>query len=310
MLDSFGRKIEYLRLSVTDKCNLNCSYCKRTVGKENELITLDEIKKTIRLFSLAGFHKVRLTGGEPLAREDIEDIIKICKATQGIEDIALTTNGILLSEKAYALKNAGLCRVNISIDSLDSTKYRKITKADSIRKVLEGIDTSIEAGLNPVKINVVLMDDVNDDEIDRFIDLTKDKAVEVRFIEYMPMGGEHAQIMIKEKDIVSSRPHLMKCEEQNAQVANMYRINGYKGRTGFISPMSQPFCSSCNRIRVTADCKIRYCLGNNNEINLREILKNSEEKALELIQTAIMNKPEKGFCEGFITNRGMGNIGG
>lgn len=310
MKDHFGREIEYLRLSVTDKCNLNCSYCKRTVNKERGLISFSEIERIVRLFSILGIHKIRLTGGEPLVREDLSGIIRLCKNTDGIREVALTTNGILLAEKAETLKKSGLDRVNISIDSLDQKKYKEITRANSINKVLEGIDAAIIAGLNPVKINVVLIRGVNDDEIDLFIDMTKSREIEVRFIEYMPMGGDVTNGHITESEVVGARPYLKKYDNVPSQVANRYQIDGYQGKIGFISPVSRPFCETCNRIRVTADCKIRYCLGNNNEVDLREILQESDQVALKIIKSSIIHKPQKGFCSGFTTNRGMGNIGG
>ena len=309
MKDLYHREIEYLRLSLTNKCNLNCSYCKRTDDNGDTLLTFDEIDRIVNIFSSLGIKKIRLTGGEPLIREDILKIISLCKTQYGIADVAITTNGILLKDMAADLKNAGLDRVNISIDSLKPTSYQDITKANSLPLVLDGIDKALEVGLMPVKINVVLMKDKNDGEIDDFIHFVKDRNVEIRFIEYMPMGKEeHSKFFISNENILKERPYLKKLESDSNSVAKLYSIDGYLGKIGFISPISEPFCAHCNKLRVTADCKLRFCLGDNNEIDLREII--NEKNAFEIIKNEINNKPKTGFCKGFQTNRGMGNIGG
>lgn len=307
MKDLFGREIEYLRLSVTNKCNLNCSYCKRTDYGDGETLTFKEIEKIVNLFSKLGIKKIRLTGGEPLIREDILDIIDLCKNKYGVKDVALTTNGILLAEKAKELKKAGLDRVNISIDSLEPSKYKDITKANSLPLVFKGIEKAIEVGLKPLKINVVLMKGKNEDEIDSFIALAKDNEIEVRFIEYMPMGKKNnSELFISKAEILEKRPYLIKNDDNG--VAQNYTVEGFKGKIGFISPISEPFCKGCNKIRITADCKLRFCLGDNSELNLREVL--HKENALKILENAILNKPQKGFCDGFETNRGMRSIGG
>ena len=307
MKDLYGREIEYLRLSVTNKCNLNCSYCKRTDNIESEIITFHEIEKIVDLFSRLGIKKIRLTGGEPLIREDILDIISLCKNKYGVKELALTTNGILLTDKAKELKNAGLDRVNISMDSLEPAKYSEITRANSLPIVLKGIEKALEVGLKPLKINVVLMKGKNEDEIDSFIHLAKENEIEVRFIEYMPMGKKKSEeFFISKAEILKTRPYLIKSDDNG--VAQTYTVDGYKGKIGFISPISEPFCEGCNKIRLTADLKLRFSLGDNSELDLREII--YKENALKILENAILNKPKKGFCEGFITNRGMGNIGG
>jgi cyclic pyranopterin phosphate synthase len=309
MTDKLGRTIDYLRLSVTDRCNLNCAYCKHSDSDGKSIVTFGEIAKIIRLFAECGVRKIRLTGGEPLVRGDIVDIVKICGEAKGIKEVTLTTNGILLPEMAADLKTAGLTRINISIDSLNPAKYKKIARAEGLADTLRGVEASIEAGLTPVKINTVLMRGVNENEIDDFIELTKDRDIHVRFIEYMPMGKDNKELYISAQEIISARPDLVKCGDLGG-VEVLYKRPGYRGKIGFITPVSRPFCEKCNRIRVTADCKIRYCLGSNMEENLREILIKDDETALMLIKEAVANKPQKGFCAGFVTERGMGNIGG
>ena len=323
MTDKLGRTIDYLRLSITSKCNLNCAYCKHSSADGESMLTLEEMKRIIKLFAKCGIRKIRITGGEPLVSDEVFEIIRICKESGEIRDIALTTNGILLPKMAKELKLAGLDRVNISIDSLNSGKYKQIARADSLAEALLGVDAAIDAGLVPVKINTVLMHDVNDDEIDDFISLAKDRDVQVRFIEYMPMGKQHEGRFISAEEVLSTRPQLKRCDEADGTkladgvtrkgtdgVETLYQIDGYKGKIGFITPVSSPFCEKCNRVRITADAKIRHCLGDNLETDLREILKEEDEMATELIKAAIALKPEKGFCSGFATNRGMGNIGG
>jgi len=314
MKDKLGRTINYLRLSITNKCNLNCAYCKHSTAPPESILTLDEMRRVIRLFAKCGISKIRITGGEPLVSDDVFEIVKICKESPEIRDITLTTNGILLQKAAKELKAAGLDRVNISIDSLIPKKYKQIARADSLAEALAGVDAAVDAGLLPVKINTVLMSGVNDDEIDDFISLTKDRAVQIRFIEYMPMGKEHDGKFVSAEEVLSTRQHLQKCDEtegvETEGVETLYKIDGHKGKVGFITPVSRPFCENCNRVRVTADGKIRHCLGDNLETDLREILKESDEDALTLIQNTIALKPEKGFCGGFNTSRGMGNIGG
>jgi cyclic pyranopterin phosphate synthase len=268
MKDSFGRTVDYLRLSVTARCNMNCGYCKSSEGGAE--MSSGEIARIVKLFTLCGINKIRLTGGEPLVREDICEIVKICKAF--VDDVVLTTNGVLLPEIASELKSAGLNRVNISVDSLSGG-------------VPPGVDAAIEAGLTPVKINAVLMRGVNDNEIESFAELAESRSIQVRFIEYMPMGVK--------KNLYTPVPSVK-----------------YSDKISFITPVSHPFCDRCNRVRVTPDCKIRLCLGNNLEMDLREVLRQGDNGAIEAIQAFIKQKPLRGFCEGFITNRGMGNIGG
>ena len=307
--DRLGRTIDYLRLSVTDKCNLNCEYCRHSETAGAQILTFEEIERIVNLFAKCGIRKIRLTGGEPLVREDILEIIGICRKPKEVKDVALTTNGILLKGMAAKLKAAGLDRVNISIDSLSAGKYKRIARADSLGHALEGVDAAMDAGLAPVKINTVLMHGINDDEIDDLIKLAENRDVQVRFIEYMPMGKHHEGRYISLSEIISERPYLKKASE-SAGVETLYRIDGYKGLVGFITPVSRPFCENCNRIRITPDARIRHCLGNNMEADLRGILKENDETAEKLIRETIAKKPERGFCGGFETNRGMGSIGG
>jgi len=318
MLDQFGRKIEYLRISVTQKCNLKCLYC--GTGDEGgpdclAYITPEEYGKIVSAMAELGIRRVRITGGEPLMRKDICGIIRHISKVRGIEDISLTTNGILLRNMAGELKSAGLKRVNISLDSLKKERFNYITGGGRLEDVLEGIQKAMGAGLNPVKINTVLIKGVNDDEIDDFINLAKDNPLEVRFIELMPIGPygeENSGRIIYNSSIIKERKQLIFCGDTPAgSPAEYYRIEGYKGRIGFISPMSHKFCDSCNRIRLTCDGKIKPCLGNNGEVDVTEILRQQPEKLAEFIRKVIYEKPAgHNFEKGFSSVRSMKSIGG
>jgi cyclic pyranopterin phosphate synthase len=319
MRDKLGREIEYLRISVTQNCNLRCLYC---VPEANECIenyikelTLQEINTLVKVMAQLGIKKVRITGGEPLLRPDICDIIKIVSNIPEIKDLSVTTNGILLPKYAESLKAAGLTRVNISLDSLKPDKFKYITRGGDIHKVLSGINKALELGITPVKINVVLVKGINDDEINDFIQLTKDNDLDIRFIELMPIGiwgEENSNKIIYNSDIIKSHPELIKCSEsEHSDVALYYNLKGYKGKIGFISAMSHKFCNCCNRIRLTYDGKIKSCLGSNEETNIIKVLRNKPEDLKALLEKTIYEKPE-GHCfhTGYSSNREMNKIGG
>lgn len=319
MLDRYGRKIEYIRVSVTDNCNLKCLYCSPGEGncaqKCSDFLTPEEFEAVVMSLAKAGIRKVRITGGEPLVRSDVCEIVRRIAAIPGIEDISMTTNGINLDRMIYKLKEAGLKRLNISLDSLQPERFRYITGGGEIKYTLKGIERALELGMTPVKINTVLIKGVNDDEIDDFIKLTEKDPLEVRFIELMPIGrfGEqNSDKIVLNSDIIESHPQLIYCgESEKGASASYYRIEGYKGKVGFISPVSHKFCSSCNRIRLTCDGKIRPCLGNNGEVDITGILRNNKEKLDELIQKIIYEKPEGHHFESdFSSSRNMNRIGG
>jgi cyclic pyranopterin phosphate synthase len=319
MKDQFGRKIEYLRISITENCNLKCIYCttvgQNTTGGCESGLTSKEIKTVIAVMINLGVKKVRITGGEPLLRPDIGKIIEGIAGIKGIEDLSMTTNGIYLSKMAPDLKKAGLKRVNISLDSLKQERFRFITGGGNLDMVLDGINQALENDLNPIKINTVLVKGINDDEIDDFIRFTKDYPVEVRFIELMPIGrfGErNGDKIISNQDILDSHPELAKCEDDEPSgVAAYYRVDGYKGKVGLISPMSHKFCHCCNRIRLTCNGWIKPCLGDNGEVNVLEVLRNNPQGLLEFIYRVIYEKPAgHNFQGGYRSERTMKSIGG
>ncbi|MBC2389323.1 GTP 3',8-cyclase MoaA [Listeria booriae] len=303
LTDRFGRVHDYIRISVTDRCNLRCVYCMPEEGMtflpHEEVLSKDEIIDFMKIMVGYGIKKVRITGGEPLLRTDIVDIIAGLSAIPKIEDIAVTTNAMYLVKKAEALKEAGLTRVNISLDSLQEDRFKTITRGGRLQKVLDGIAKAEEVGFFPIKLNVVLIKGQNDDEILDFLEFTRDKDINIRFIEYMPIG--HAGDSWK-KQYLSLQTIFDACDEAgfayqpvdsirgNGPSEN-FRLEGAKGTFGLIHPVSSHFCASCNRLRLTADGYIKACLYWDEEMNIRPLIKDPE-KLMELVQQSIDNKPE------------------
>ena len=316
MNDRFGRTIEYLRLSLTERCTLKCAYCRAGEGlcpKKNEL-TADEFLRIVRAMASVGIRKVRLTGGEPMLRRDLMEIISGIRSIDGIEEITMTTNAQHLPGQSAALKQAGLDRLNISLDSLKPERYQSITGGGSLGRVLTGIDEAISAGFVPMKLNAVLLRGVNDDETDDFIALTKDRPIHVRFIEWMPLGAnDQADLRVTGDELLATRPYLVPVPPlYKSQPSRDYQVPGYAGRVGFINPVSHRFCADCNRVRITSDGALLPCLGDNLEYALREALDSGDDRRLEdAIRDAIWNKPENhSFCRSFHTERTMSHIGG
>lgn len=303
LIDRFGRVHDYLRISVTDRCNLRCVYCMPEEGMEFEpdekLLTFEEIADVVRVLAGLGVRKLRLTGGEPLVRKNLEQLIGMLSAIPGIEDIALTTNGIYFASKAEKLRAAGLTRVNISLDSLKADRFSFITRGGDIRRVLQSIEAAERVGITPIKLNVVLMRNINDDEIEDFLQMTIDRSIQVRFIEYMPIG--HQDEGWKAHYLPLSTV-LERCAEKGWQAApteavygngpaQNYRIEGAKGTFGLIHPVSDHFCETCNRLRMTADGNIKPCLYWADEFNVRRHI--GHDAAIEeLFFRALDIKPE------------------
>ncbi len=290
MIDGYGRDINYLRISVTDLCNLKCKYCMPEKGikkkKHNEILDLETIELIAQAAVKLGIKKIRLTGGEPLVRKGIIDLTRnIAKLkTKGLKDLGLTTNGVLLKHYADQLKKAGLTRVNISIDSLDEEKYKSITRCGKLSDVLEGIRAAKEAKLLPLKLNIVLMGGINDDEIENFIDLTMEEDIELRFIELMPLGQAadwDQGHFLSGMEILQRVPHLIPLPfKGHGSVARLYKLPNSKGKVGIISPLSSHFCNFCNRIRITPDGKLKPCLHSDTEIDIRNYRVDEYEKFL------------------------------
>lgn len=300
MKDNYGRKINYMRISITDLCNLRCVYCMPEEGIEKhphqKNLTFEEILDLIKAGVSLGVNKIRLTGGEPLVRHGIVDLVRQIGEIPGINDLTMTTNGILLPKYAKDLKEAGLNRVNISLDTFDPVKFHQITRCGNLEDVLAGLAAARDAGMDPIKINTVLIKGFNDDEIETFVNYTKDEAVDVRFIELMPLGessdfAENKYLSNGEvlKRVPTLNPLL---EPDKTGPAEYYQLPGAKGRVGLINPISKHFCSECNRIRVTTDGKIKPCLHSDYEIDLVELHK-AGKTYKEILLQAINEKPEK-----------------
>ena len=293
MIDSFGRNITYLRLSVTDLCDLRCRYCmpKEGVPKKphGEILTFEELVEITEAAVELGVTKVRITGGEPLVRRGIVDLCARIRQIPGLRELALTTNGMMLGSLAKPLKDAGVDRVNISLDTLDPDKFRQMTRFGDLRRVLEGLRAAMEAGLAPVKINTVLIGGFNDDEIASFVEMTRENAIQVRFIELMPVGPAAA---FPAESFISCDEVLKKVSRLRpagtSGVSRVYRLPGAAGTVGLITPVSHEFCSGCDRVRVTSDGKLKPCLHSGEEIPLKG-LHGAELK--EMISYGIGKKP-------------------
>ncbi len=304
--DLHMRQIDYLRVSVTDKCNFRCVYCMPEEGIElknhKDILRLEEFLHIITLGVEMGINKVRITGGEPLVRKGIVGFISQINQIPGIKDIALTTNGALLGQMAEQLKQAGLNRVNISLDTLDINKFRSITRVGHLPTVLKNIDKALEVGFNPVKINVVIIKDFNYDEVLDFVSLTKNKPIHVRFIELMPIGEtdkwEEDKFVPSEKILAKIKEHYQVINSTGvtgAGPAKYMSVVGHQGSIGFISALSSHFCHQCNRLRLTAEGKLRPCLHGSKEIDLKTPLRAGapDEELKEIILQSIKIKPQK-----------------
>ncbi len=316
MIDKMGRNITYLRLSVTERCTLKCAYCRADSGecpKQQELSCTDTLR-IVRALAQLGVTKVRLTGGEPMLRKDLLEIVRGIRDTGGITEIAMTTNAQHLAGKAALLREAGLNRLNISIDSLRPERYAAMTGGGSLAVVLAGIDEALAAGLTPLKLNAVILRGKNDDEVDDFIRLTKDRPIDMRFIELMPMGAvDHTAERVTSDELIAARPYLIPIPPRyESQPSTDYSIEGYIGRVGFISPMSHRFCGDCNRVRVMSDGMLRPCLGDNAEVSLKPALALPDDtELLRVIERTVFNKPcTHSFDSAFHAEKNMSRIGG
>lgn len=305
--DRFGRQITYLRISVTDRCNLRCVYCMPPEGVphigHDDVLRYEEILQVVELAARYGVREVRLTGGEPLVRTDLPELVRMIAAVPGIEDISLTTNGLLLDRLAEPLAQAGLKRINVSLDTLRPERFTKITRGGSFERTWAGILKAEALGLKPIKLNVVMMRGVNDDELADMAFLTRDRDWHVRFIELMPIQNqaawgdglplpEETYLPIAEMVARLEPLGLEACghEEVGSGPAQEYRLRGARGKVGFISPVSEPFCEQCNRLRLTADGNLRPCLLHNIEVPIRDALRRGED-LLPYLQQAITLKP-------------------
>ncbi|MGA8367615.1 MAG: GTP 3',8-cyclase MoaA [Candidatus Acidiferrales bacterium] len=304
LADKFGRSITDLRVSVTDRCNFRCVYC-RSADEEKYvaagmLLEWSEYERLVRILVGMGIRKVRVTGGEPLVRSGIEGFIARLKGL-GAQDVSLTTNGRLLAERCDGLIAAGLDRVNISLDSLDRAKFERITRSDSFDQVMAGIETAHASRLRPVKVNAVLVRGLNDDEVEAFAEFARERDLIMRFIEFMPLDADRAWTRASVVDAaevhrrISARWPLAPIVHERSETARKYRFTDGRGEIGLIAPVSQPFCGQCSRIRLTADGKLRTCLFSKEDHDLKFLLRggaNDEEISDEI--RSIVAEKEKG----------------
>ncbi len=305
LTDSFNRAIEYVRLSVTDRCDLRCTYCLpsgyRNFSEPENWLTFDEIERVIRAFTELGVRRVRLTGGEPLTRRHLPELAMRLHALPHLEDLSLSTNGVQLKKYAPALRRAGVQRVNISLDSLQPGRFADITGGGKLDKVLEGLSAAKQSGMNPVKINMVVMKNLNDDEVEAMVQFCIEQGFTLRLIETMPMGDTGR----------SASGHYLSLEEVRRRLAEQFelvpavmpgggparyvRVAGTDLRIGFITPISQHFCETCNRVRLSADGALYLCLGQDDKLELRPLLRQgiSDEELKAAIRAAILRKPER-----------------
>jgi len=320
LIDKYNRKIEYLRVSITDRCNLRCVYCMPPGGikplRHEDILKFEEIERIVRYGIDWGIDKVRITGGEPLVRKGVVYLVETLANLEGIRDLSMTTNGILLKDYARDLKNSGLQRINVSLDSLDADKFQRITKIGRLSLVLDGIGEALKRGLDPVKINVVVMKGINDDEVLDFAKMILDRPLHIRFIEFMPLGYKgfakedrfSPTSQIKER--LMELGNLIPAEVRSAGPAKSFRFEESSGTIGFITPMSEHFCATCNRLRLTADGKLYPCLFSDYGVDIKTPLRTGAgyKEIRELFEEALKNKPEKHSLKG--NNQVMSKIGG
>lgn len=323
--DQFGRTMDYLRISLTDRCNFRCLYCMPAAGMQfrprDEMLTDDELVRLVGIFASQGVTKIRLTGGEPTIRPHLTHLMRQFRSFPGIRELAMTTNALLLANKAQEYKDAGLDRVNVSIDTLDPVRFRFMTRGGRLDLVWKGIEEADRVGLGPIKLNSVVVRNHNQHDVVELARLTLERPWQVRFLEIMPMEGVG---MVYDEGLVSSAETLGDLEaafgplEQlpspGADPARIWKIPGAVGTIGFISPMSEPFCATCNRVRLTADGNLRLCLLHGDEVNLRDPMRDgaNDHELGDLILQGVWAKPwgHSAWEEHIRTLRGMSQIGG
>ncbi|MBI1311902.1 GTP 3',8-cyclase MoaA [bacterium] len=306
LIDSFGRVHNNLRISVTDRCNIRCFYCMPADHVQfmdrQELLTFEEIERFVRIVVPLGVNKLRLTGGEPLVRRDLPQLVEKLSSISGIRDIGLTTNGILFGEQAQALFDAGLRRVNISLDALDPAVFREVTRREGYEKVVESIHTAKQVGFNPVKVNAVAIRNLTEDQIVPFGHFARDTGVEIRFIEFMPLDADNAwerdKVLFGHEIIERLSSEIAPLipigqADPNAPATDFEFADGI-GRIGLIASVSQPFCSQCNRFRITADGKLRNCLFSMEETDIKSLLRGNatDDEIIAAIRNSIAAKNE------------------
>jgi cyclic pyranopterin phosphate synthase len=325
MEDLYGRQVTYLRVSVTDRCNLRCQYCMPATGVRfrdpSEILTWEEILRVVRTAARLGVRRIRITGGEPTTRPGLVGFVREVAATPGVEDVSMSTNGMLFAPLAPALREAGLRRVNISLDSLRPERFRRLTRHGDWAQVWQAVEAALDLGLHPVKLNCVVLRGENDDELLDFVALTEDRPLHVRFIELMPLGTAHPWsrdrlVPVAEmREAIGRRYELVPDGVEGGGPARTYRVPGFRGTVGFITAMTENFCHNCNRVRLTADGELQPCLGSLLALDLRGPLRAgcSDAELERLVARGIRAKPERHLMEAYLREtegRLMWTIGG
>lgn len=305
LVDQFGRKVNYLRLSVTDRCDYRCVYCMAedmTFLPRDQILTLEEQLRICSNFVDLGVEKIRLTGGEPLIRRNIMALIEPLGALEGLRELVLTTNGSMLKSLAKPLKNAGVRRINVSLDSLKADRFKQITRTGKLESVLQGIEESIEADFDRIKINAIIIKGRNEDEIIPLIQYVKERGIDISFIEEMPLGttlaydrAESFMSSVELRRVIEQEYSLIASTKDSGGPAKYFDLEGSKTRVGFISPHSNNFCSTCNRVRLTSDGRLLLCLGNEHSVDLRPLLRqqHSDDEIKQVLMDAMNIKPER-----------------
>ncbi len=308
LIDSFGRQVDYIRLSVTDRCDFRCVYCMTedmTFLPRKQILSLEELQQVARAFTELGVKKIRLTGGEPMVRSDVMSLIESLGKLPGLQELLLTTNGAQLDNYAPALKAAGVNRINISIDSLDADRFKRISRVGELDSVLAGIDAAIAEGFDRIKLNSVIMRGYNEDEVLALADYAVDRGIDIAFIEEMPLGeaSDHAREETTcsnawVRSVIEEKYELLDSAEKTAGPSRYSQAVGHRSRIGFISPITHNFCEDCNRVRVTVEGRLLLCLGNEHSVDIKAVLRDSNsthEDLKQIIIAAMDLKPERHY---------------
>jgi len=308
LIDKFNRRVDYIRLSVTDRCDFRCVYCMTedmTFLPRKQILSLEELQRVARAFTELGVKKIRLTGGEPMVRSNVMSLIEKLGALPGLEELLLTTNGAQLEKYAAPLRAAGVNRINISIDSLDADRFKKISRVGKLDRVLAGIDASVAAGFDRIRLNSVIMRGYNEDEVLALTDYAIAKGIDIAFIEEMPLGeaSDHDRRQTTcsndwVKSEIEKKYQLLNSASKTAGPSRYSQIVGHDSRVGFISPVTHNFCADCNRVRITVEGRLLLCLGNEHSVDLREILRDKSKDDYDLkaaIVAAMDIKPERHY---------------
>lgn len=305
LTDNFNRRHDYLRISITERCNLRCLYCMPEEGvplqPDSQILSTDEIIQIAEMFVKQGVKKIRLTGGEPTVRKDILEIMERLNQIEGLSEICMTSNGIALNRKLPKLAKSGLTSLNLSLDTLVEGKFTLITRRNGLSNVLKSLETALELGIPKVKLNVVIVRGLNDDEILNFVKLAQYYPLEVRFIEYMPFDGNKWEVekVISFKEIIdiikTKHPIIEQLTHKYGETSKIFQIPGFKGKLGFITSMTSDFCGDCTRLRITSDGNLKVCLFGNDEVSIKNLLRAGvdESEILEVVGKAVKGKKEK-----------------